>query len=171
MHYVCVRVCIWCMCECIGMCMYVQVYICVCVCVFIYLCMYKFVCKYACIVCMRVYMFVWCVYVYGCIPVRVYICVHVSSCVLRGTVIQTRFVRFGPIAGDLVWCSLWTQQLGDSKTDTRANSKIRTGSCSEDQMAIRIQNRVISCEGLLLCYYLFTIVNDCCMITRINLCE
>jgi len=60
---------------------------------------------------------------------------------------------------------------GDSKTDTRDDSEIRNGSCSTDQTAIRAQNRIISCECLLLCYYLFTIDNSCCMITHIISCE
>jgi len=33
----------------------------------------------------------------------------------------------------------------DSKTDTWVNSEIRIGSCSADQMAIQVRNRVISC--------------------------
>ena len=59
----------------------------------------------------------------------------------------------------------------DSKTDTRDYLEIYTGSCSADQTMIQVLNRVISCECLFLCYYLFTIVNGCCMITRIISCE
>ena len=50
-------------------------------------------------------------------------------------------------------CSLWTRYTGDSKTDPWDDPSISTGSCSEDQTAIRFRNRVISCECSFLCIY------------------
>ena len=43
---------------------------------------------------------------------------------------------------------VFAEDRDDLNTDTRDDLEIRTGSCSADQMAIRIQNRVISCECL-----------------------
>ena len=40
------------------------------------------------------------------------------------------------------------------KNEQSNDSEIRTGSCSDDQMVIRIQNHVISCECLLLFHFL-----------------
>ena len=51
--------------------------------------------------------------------------------------------------------------ISNSKTDPRDDPEIRTGSCSEDQTAIRIQNCIISCECLFLCYFVFTIISEC----------
>jgi len=50
-------------------------------------------------------------------------------------------------------CPLLTQYTGDSKTDPRDDPEIHTDSYSENQMAIRIQNCVISCEYLLFSYF------------------
>jgi len=100
-------------------------------------------CKCMCIpVCGCVYM---CIYVYVCLQVFV-VC----------SVITDSFVRSEPCnrRPDPDLCSLWTWYTADSKTDPWDDPEIRTGSCSEDQTAIRIQNRVISCECLLLCYFL-----------------
>ena len=49
-------------------------------------------------------------------------------------------------------CSLWTRYTGDSKTDKRYDSEIRTGSYSANPMVIRIRNCLISSEYLLLHY-------------------
>jgi len=121
------------------------------VCVY-YVCWCTRVCMHVCTrvcVCMHVCM---CIYVV-CVCIRVY--VRVSSWVgLRVAMFRTRLVRVGPIAGDTDLCSLWTRYTCDSKTDSWDDPEIRTGSCSEDQMAIRFQNRVISCKYLFLCHFL-----------------
>ena len=59
--------------------------------------------------------------------------------------------RPGP---DTESCSSWSRYTGDLNTDLWDYSKVRVSSCSEDQMAIRFQNRVISYECLLLYYFL-----------------
>ena len=74
---------------------------------------------------------------------------------LRVTAMQTHLVRFGPVTGDSQLCSLWTRYIGDSKTDPWDDPEIRTRSCSEDQISIRIQNRVISCECLFISPFQF----------------
>ena len=113
--------------------------------------------------------------VYGCILVRVY-CIRVSTCVpvycecvsmclsiyYVGMVMcccdTNPLVRSGPSnrrpRPGPDGCSLWTRYSGDSKTDARDDPEIRTGSCSEDQTAIWLQNRVISCEYLLMYHFL-----------------
>jgi len=73
----------------------------------------------------------------------------VYSCVRSSvTALRTRSVRPGPVTGDLDLCSLWTQYDDNSKTDTRNDPYISTGSCNEDQTTIRTQNCVISGEYL-----------------------
>jgi len=52
-------------------------------------------------------------------------------------------VRFGLDADS---CSPWTWCTCDSRTDPWDDLEIRIGSCSEDQTAIWIRNRVISCK-------------------------
>ena len=108
-----------------------------------------------------------CVCVYGCIPVHVYACIRVSTCVLV-VCVTTMWIwlcnldlvtgEFRPVftVNPIRW---WLED------DTRDDLEIWTGLCSADQMEIRARNRVISYECLLLCYYLFTIVSGCCMIT------
>jgi len=96
-------------------------------------------------------------YVYNVrgIMLMLYLCVHVFMCVCCMLQrLQTRLVRFGPIIGDLNLCSLWTRYISNSKTDPLEDLEVRTGSCSEDQTAILIQNHAISCECLFLCYFL-----------------
>ena len=109
-----------------------------------------------------------------CLYVRVFMCTCVYVCLLCYSDVDL-IVRSEPSnrrpRPDPDSCSQSTDMPRDLKTDARDNSEIRTDSCSEDQTAIRIQNRVISCECLLLCYYLFIVVNSCCMITRIISCE
>jgi len=94
--------------------------------------------------------------VYLSILVHVYICVHVSSCVwLRIAAIQIQFCNLNPITEDPYSIRIHARRVpADSKTDTRDDSEIHIGSCSADQMTIRTRNRVISCEGLLLYYFL-----------------
>jgi len=88
------------------------------------------------------------------------VCVYTGVCLCEfmGWVaccsVRTRLVRSGPVTGDSDSCSQITWYTGDSKTDLWDDLERRTDSCSEDQMAIRIQNHVISCECLLLSYFL-----------------
>ena len=100
----------------------------------------------------------WYVYMYVCILVFVW--VHVFGCMLQcfGLVraIRTGNRRPGPDPNS--WL-LWTRNTGDSKTDSWDDLKIRTSTCNEDQTTIRIRNRVISCECLLL-YHFFIY---CCL--------
>ena len=82
-----------------------------------------------------------------------------SVCVwLRVTAIQTHLVRSGHVAEDSGLYSLWTRYNGESKTDLWDDSEVRTGSCSEDQMTTRFQNRVISFE----CLHLYHFLIYCC---------
>ena len=92
------------------------------------------------------------VYVVVCVCAQVYIRVS-SSIQLHVAAIQTRLMRSELVMRGLNLYLLWTRYTGDSKTDPWEDPEIRTGSCSEDQTAIRIQNRVISCECLLLYYW------------------
>ena len=64
-----------------------------------------------------------------------------------------------------------TRYTSDSKTSSWDNSEVRTGSCSEDQTAIRNQNQVISCECLFLCIFLFIIISRHLYITCIISCD
>ena len=68
-------------------------------------------------------------------------------------------------------CSLWSRYTDDSKTDLWDDPEIPTGSCSGDQTAIRIQNRIMSCECLFLCIFLFTVVNSYLFLTCIISCD
>jgi len=90
----------------------------------VYVCMYVLVCNYVSV----------CVYLLWVVNV----CVVVACCNT-----QTRSCDPNSIIGYSDWCTLWTRYTGDSKTDLRVDSEISTGLCSEDQMAIQIQNRVI----------------------------
>ena len=63
------------------------------------------------------------------------------------------FVKSG---SDPNLCSLWTRYIGDSKISPWDNPKICISSYSEDQMAIWIQNCVISCECLLLYHFIIS---------------
>ena len=74
------------------------------------------------------------------------------DCVLQR--LWTRLVWSGLGTRDLNLCSLSIRYTGDSKTDPLVDLEIRTSLCSEDQMAIQIQNRVISREWLLLHHFL-----------------
>ena len=70
--------------------------------------------------------------------------------------------------------SPWTRYTGNfcnSKANPWDNSEVHTGSCSEDQTAIQFQSHVISCECLLLYYFLFTVVNRYLCFTFIISCE
>jgi len=103
-----------------------------------------YVCTYACMhACIYAYTHVNCVYT------CVYVYIRVSSWVgLRVARFQTRPCDPNSVTGDLFWCSLWTRYTGDSKTDSWDDPEISTGPCSENQMAIQIQNHVISRECL-----------------------
>ena len=70
------------------------------------------------------------------------LCGHASICVC------CLLKRYKP-GPDIDSCSQSADTSGDSKTDTRDDSEIRTGLCSADLMEIQPQNRVISCECLL----------------------
>ena len=59
-------------------------------------------------------------------------------------------------------CLLQSRYTGNLKTDTWNNLEIRIGSCSEDQMAIRIRNRVISCKCSLFIIEYFGIISREC---------
>ena len=96
---------------------------------YVYICIYVLVCNYVSV----------CIYLY--VGAWMHVCVW-----LRGAAIRARLVRSRPVTGDSNLYSLWIQHTGDSKTDPWDDPKIRTGSCSEDQTAIQIQNYVISCE-------------------------
>jgi len=102
----------------------------------------------------RVYVCVWYECVIGCT------CEFMGECVLVAApefahAIQTSNRRPGPY---LNLCSQSADMRGDSKTDIRDGSEIRTDSCNEDQMATRAQNRVISCE----CLFLYFSLIYCC---------
>jgi len=58
------------------------------------------------------------------------------------------------VTGDSELYSLWIRYTDDSKTVSWDDLEIHTGSCGGDQMAIRFQNRVISCECSCLFSYL-----------------
>ena len=88
-----------------------------------------------------------CVYVNGCM----FVWVHGLGCVLQRS---DPFDKIRTHCRDSDSCSQITWYTGDSKTDLWDDLERRTDSCSEDQMAIRIQNHVISCERLLLSYFL-----------------
>jgi len=132
--YQCMRVCIWYMRACVWviLCAWMGAWVCVLVFKYMYVCMYVCVYMYVCN-CVSIY------YVYGYVLQR---------CGLA-RVVRTGNRRPGL---DPDSCSLWTRYNGNSKTDTWDDPKISTGSCSEDQTTIQIQNYVISCECLLLYY-------------------
>jgi len=120
------------------------VWVCVLGGVYSYICMYMsvHVCIHVC-----TYMYVVCVCIHAC--------VRVGSCVrLRVAAFRIRSCDLNSITGDSGLCPLWTRYSGDSKTDSWDDLKIRTSSYGEDQMAIRIQNHVISYECLFLCHFL-----------------
>jgi len=128
--------------------------------------MYMYVCMLGYVhVCVCMYVHVCIVYVYGYIPVRVYIWVFMNNYVYMfmfvylcvwssATALRTRLGRSGSVTGDSDLCSLWTRYTGDSKTESWDNPEIHTSSCGEDKTMIRFQNRVISCECLLLYHFL-----------------
>jgi len=84
---------------------------------------------------------------YLCVWLYVYVCKFVCVCL---------WLPVAAISDSFAWsefsnrrfklCSLWTWYTGDLKTDLRDDLKICTSSCSEDQMLIQTQNRVISCK-------------------------
>ena len=95
------------------------------------------------IICMCLIMCMYvCMYVYVCVSVACY-----SNTNSFGE-IRTRYRKFR-------FVPVWTRSTGDSKTDAWDDPEIRTDSCSEDQMAIRIQNCIISCECLFIDLFQF----------------
>ena len=95
-----------------------------------------------------------CVCVCTCNDVHVCVNSHPSLYLVTCYSITDPFVRFGPVTGDSDLCSLCTRYTGYLKIIPWDDPEIPTGSCSEDQTAIQIQNCVISCECLLLYYFL-----------------
>jgi len=89
-----------------------------------------------------------CTYVFVYQRVFFVVCYNVTNLIVRS---KPGNRRSRP---DLDSCSQLAQYTSDSKTDPWNDPVIRTGSHSEDQTVIRIQDRVISCEYLLLCYFL-----------------
>ena len=112
------------------------IYRCTCECTHVY--MYVIICG-----CMHAYVYVLCLYVLWYVFVLMYYMCFVAW-----------LQRSEAVTGDSELYSLWTRYTGNSKTDLWDDPEIRTGSYSEDQMAILIQNHVISCECLLLYHFL-----------------
>ena len=110
------------------------------------------ICMWVLVVYMYVYSAYMCTSVYQCVCIFLFMWVHVFGCVLQ---------RFEPNCAIQTQCSQSADTPGDSKTNTRNDSEIRTGSCSVDQTAIRTRNHIISCECLFLSCYSFIIVNEC----------
>ena len=95
-------------------------------------------------------------YVCGCVHVYLCVCMCVYVCMwLRVTTFRDRSCDLNSVTGDPDSCSLWIRYNGNSKTDPWDDPEIHTGPCSEDQMKIRIQNRVISCVCFLFISVLF----------------
>ena len=86
---------------------------------------------------------------YASVVVCDWVSVHFSC----GT--QTCSCDLNSVMGDSDLCLLWTRYTGDSKIDPWDNPEIRISSCSEDQTAIRFQNRIISCECLFIGLFQF----------------
>ena len=82
--------------------------------------------------------------------VYLYLYVCVRLCV---TAFRTRSCDPNSVTGDSDLCPLWTRYHGDSKTGPWDDPLISTGSCNEDQMTIRFQNRIISYEYLFLYHF------------------
>ena len=134
------------LCVCMNVCMYVCLCMLVCV-----LCVHEYtVCK-----CANLYLRVCIVYVYGCVYVciLVFMCGCTCICVLFSCTRDQSLVCRRP-RPNLDLCSQSADTATDSKTDAQDDSEICTSSCSVDQTTIRTQNHVISCECLLLDYFL-----------------
>jgi len=104
-------------------------------------------CVFICM-CILVYM-----YVYRCTRVYVYVCgmcmyTGVCSCEFMCSAarcsVSDSFVRSGLGNRRIGFVPLWTRHIDDSKTDPWDDLEVRTGSRSEDQIAIRFQNCIIS---------------------------
>jgi len=166
--YLCIHACMD-VCTRIGICRWVlsfmfNVYLFVCACVsplhvyvwvsmmrVMYVCVNNmYVCGlpvYVCTCGVHVWVRVWVYFVYVLIFPS-------SLCVwLRVTGFRTRSCDPNSVMGDSDLYPFWTRYTGDSKFDPWDNPEIRTSSCSEDQMAIRFQNRIISCECLFSCLF------------------
>ena len=100
-------------------------------------------------------------YTYMWVFIRVFMCTCVRVCSVAWQSvldpfgkIRTRYRRFGfvLVVDPIDW------QFENRSWD---DLEIRTGSCSEDQMTIQIQNRVISCECLFLCYFICILLSVC----------
>ena len=82
---------------------------------------------------------------------------HVSMSVwLRITAFLDLFVRSKLGNGRFVLVLVMNWYTSDSKTNPWDDPEIYTGSCSEDQTVIQIQNCVISCDCLLLYHFLIS---------------
>ena len=95
---------------------------------------------------MYVYMYVYTwvytrMYLYAYMGVK-HVFMFICMCWLRATAFWICLVRSEPSyrrpGPDPDSCPLWIRYIGDSKTDPWDNPEISTGSCSEDQTAIRI---------------------------------
>jgi len=128
----------------------------------VYWCMYV----YTCYLCVGVYTYVSmctceCVSAYLCLCVCWVACYSISDLFIKFKLGNRRF-GVVPVKDPIPW---WFEDqpmiwFGDP-----------TGSCSEDHMAIRIQNCVISCEYLFLCIFLIIIVNRYICFTCIISCD
>ena len=141
---------------------YLSMYVCcvLIVCMYMYTCIWKYVYGGT-----RVCMHMWHVCMGTCVSV-LYVCVRVFVHAwvdktrlslypsLPLNVVGLRVVAIRAHSPDPNPCSLWTRYTGNLKTDLWDDSEIRTSSCSENQRVIRFQNRVISCECLLLSFFL-----------------
>ena len=125
-------------CVCMYVCIGMFIYMYCCVCLYMYVCGYTCMCPCACVGVNRVFIFI-------------------CMCWLRATAFHVCLVSFEPNyrrpRPDPDSCSLWTRYNDDLKTVLWDDPSISTGSCSEDQTAIRFWNCVISCECSLLCIY------------------
>jgi len=94
--------------------------------------------------------------VYMCTGVYQYVCksVFMFTCVLIAWYNDTDSFVQSKLSNGRFESVAVMDPIGDLKIDARDDPEIRTGSCSEDQRTIQIQNCIISCECLLLCYFL-----------------
>jgi len=134
-------VCVESECMCMGvLCVCVRARVCL-VCVNGYMYVYTCVCIDVCHVCVCI-----CGCVYVCTSVWLGVCVYLWESVCISCNTRTRSCDPNSITEDSDFCPLWTRYTSDLKIDPRDDSEIRAGSYSENQTAIRAQNRIISYE-------------------------
>ena len=109
----------------------------------------------------------------GCVHVLVYyVCINYPSFLCMRVWFSATSARSEPSHRRIqirVHCGRDTLTI--RRSDTRGDSEIRTSSYNADSMAIRTQNRVISCECLLLhYYYLSLLVNILSVFIRLHFC-